>query len=127
MVVMIILGAMVLARSLFHIDADLVPIFGDAPVIDERMVRLQGKVPDVRHRAKFENWHTIVPVTFNAGAVSAEQIVNLFHIGGFSCGVGELRPQCSGQLGRFRLATAEDMKRLDHQTKKLRAVGSSGG
>ena len=44
-------------------------------------------------------------MVYNASAVSPEQIINYFNIGGFGVGVGEWRPEKDGQWGRFHVAT----------------------
>jgi hypothetical protein len=59
---------------------------------------------DIRHRAEFETWGAVLRVQFNAGVMSAEQVINLFEAGGFGVGVGEWRPEKDGVNGRFHVA-----------------------
>ena len=85
------------ARGAFHVRAvadDLVPLKG-TPRMREDTVRLAGRagVTDLRYRAEFLTWSTVIDVAYNAGAITLEQIVNLFNIAGFSIGVGEKRPE----------------------------------
>lgn len=103
--------AMTQARSFFHIDCELVPIFGD-PIMREDMVRIGNGVADIRFRGEFKEWYTQFVVNYNADNLSPEQLLNLFQIGGFSSGLGEWRPQKNGQYGRFRIATEEDINKL---------------
>jgi hypothetical protein len=42
-------------------------------------------------------------VTFNAGKFSAEQVLNLLQYAGFSCGLGEWRPEKNGDSGTFEV------------------------
>lgn len=94
-------------RQMFFVLADeagLVRIDGE-PEMQEDMVRLNGKTPDVRFRGVFPTWSITLNVEYNAGVISAEQLVNLFEVAGFSVGVGEWRPERSGELGRFTLKT----------------------
>lgn len=102
----------VLARQCFHITGEFVTIIGPPPSMREDMVRVGMGTADIRFRGEFSPWAAILPIQFNANALSAEQIVNLLHIGGFGCGVGEWRPEKDGQFGRFRIAEAKDLEAL---------------
>lgn len=93
---------MTFLRGAFHIPGELVRIEGN-PTPREDMVRLSGKVADIRHRAEFKEWTASVPVHLNEAALSREQLANLFVIAGFAVGVGEWRPEKNGQYGRFEL------------------------
>jgi hypothetical protein len=93
---------MTFLRGAFHIPGELVRIDG-APTPREDMVRLSGKVADIRYRAQFVDWTAEVPIQLNEAALSAEQLANLFVVAGFAVGVGEWRPEKNGQYGRFEL------------------------
>ncbi len=88
---------------------ELTEIFGPPPQIREDMVRISGKTADIRYRAQYWPWAVEVPVTFNAGFISAEQLLDIFKVAGFAVGIGEWRPERNGNNGRFRLATAADV------------------
>jgi hypothetical protein len=92
------------ARGAFHINAELVRING-APTPREDMVRVGMGVADIRYRGQFEAWSADLAIRYNAGALSAEQIVNLFSAAGFGIGVGEWRPERGGSFGLFHVAT----------------------
>lgn len=68
------------------------------------MVRIAMGTADIRFRGQFLAWSVEVPILYNAGVISAEQIVNLFNLAGFAVGVGEHRPQKDGSNGMFRVA-----------------------
>jgi hypothetical protein len=91
-------------RQAFHIDGEMVPIVGDDPEPREDMVRVGMGTADIRYRAQFKEWATVLPVTINLSMLSVEQLVNLFDAAGFGIGIGEWRPQKDGQFGRFRVA-----------------------
>lgn len=93
---------MTFLRGAFLIPGELVRIDGQ-PTPREDMVRLSGKVADVRHRAEFLNWSATIPIQLNEAALSREQLANLFVIAGFAVGVGEWRPEKNGQHGTFEL------------------------
>lgn len=100
----------VMARQCFHIVGEHVLILGGPPSMREDMVRVGMGTADIRHRAEFSPWAAILPVQFNAGVLSAEQVVNLFHAGGFGVGVGDWRPEKDGVNGRFHVASPKEME-----------------
>lgn len=100
----------VMARQCFHIVGEHVPLLGPPPSMREDMVRVGMGTADIRHRGEFSPWAAILPVQFNANALSAEQVVNLIHAGGFGVGVGDWRPEKDGVYGRFHVASAKEME-----------------
>lgn len=94
---------MTFLRGAFHIPGELVKLEGE-PRLREDMVRLQGSTADLRYRGEFPEWAAILPVHFNARAISLEQVANLLVIAGFSVGVGEWRPEKNGSYGMFTVA-----------------------
>ena len=97
------------ARGAFHIDCEMLRVFGD-PRMREDMVRVGMGTADIRYRPEFVEWHMPVLVKYNAGAVSAEQLANLLNVAGFGVGIGEWRPEKNGQYGRFHVATSGEFK-----------------
>ena len=84
----------------------LVEIKGCLPHIQEDMVHIGtiSKTADLRYRAQFDDWYMELVIRYNAnGPVSLEQIVNLINLGGFSCGIGEWRPERNGICGTFQV------------------------
>jgi hypothetical protein len=67
------------------------------------IVHLQGGTPDVRYRAFFPEWRMTLNVQYNEALLSLEQVITAVNNGGFSCGLGDWRPQRSGDYGRFRV------------------------
>jgi len=101
---------MTFLRGAFHVTGELVRIVGE-PSMREDMVRLQGKVADIRYRGEFKEWSAVVPVQLNTSVLSIEQLANLFVIAGFAVGVGEWRPEKNGQYGRFEVSGIEAMRK----------------
>lgn len=98
---------MVQARGAFHIIGELVKIDGE-PRPREDMVRVGMGTADIRFRGEFPEWKTTFLVRYNASVLQAEQIINLFNHAGFHVGVGENRPEKSGNgFGMFHVATSE--------------------
>jgi hypothetical protein len=94
-------------RRRFHVVGEMVEIEGK-PIRREDMVRIGMGVADIRFRGMFPQWRATIRVSYNASAISAEQIVNLLNLAGFGVGVGEWRPERKGQFGRFHVATQAD-------------------
>ena len=91
------------ARGAFHVVGELAKIDGK-PTMREDMVRVGMGTADIRFRGEFKEWKTQLLISFNASAISPEQIVNLFNLAGFGVGVGEWRPERDGSYGRFHVA-----------------------
>lgn len=100
------------ARSAFHVLADdpatgLVKINGQHRMRED-MVRVGtiNKVASPRYRAEFPSWSATLNIQFLSDVISEEEIVGLANAAGFTCGVGEWRPEkCnSGSFGLFRVA-----------------------
>ena len=85
------------------INGELVKIQGANPTPREDMVRVGVGSADLRYRGEFLSWFTEIPIRYNAGVLSDEQIIHLFTIAGFAIGVGEWRPQKDGQNGLFHV------------------------
>jgi len=94
-------------RGAFHIEGELVEIHGK-PTMREDMVRVGMGAADIRYRPEFKLWKVVLPIRYNADAVSIEQIVNLFNLAGFGVGVGEWRPERDGLFGMFHVAVGDE-------------------
>jgi hypothetical protein len=88
----------------FHIDDEMVRIVG-VPEMRMDMVRLSGmgNPADIRFRAEFKEWSATIPIRYNEAVISAEQIVNLFNVAGFSVGIGEWRVERDGNHGMYHV------------------------
>lgn len=86
----------------FHIDGEFTEIVG-TPTMREDMVRVGMGTADIRYRGEFANWCAEITVRYNSAAISAEQVVNLFNLGGFACGLGEWRPEKGGVNGMYHV------------------------
>jgi len=93
----------------FHIRGELTEIIGK-PQPREDMVRLAGPsgVADIRFRGEFLEWKAVLNLTFCPDLISLEQIVNLFNLGGYCCGVGEMRVEKGGENGMFHIMTKNE-------------------
>jgi len=96
------------ARGAFHVIGEMVPIIAGPPVMREDMVRVGMGTADIRYRGEFKEWAAELTVRFNANVLSAEQIVHIFNVSGFACGLGEWRPQRDGSHGMYHVHTSEN-------------------
>jgi hypothetical protein len=93
----------------FHVQGEFVEIIGK-PEKREDMVRLSGinSVADVRFRGEFKEWKAVLNITFCPDMISLEQLINLFDLGGFCVGVGEMRVEKGGENGMFHIMTRDE-------------------
>lgn len=96
-------------RGAFHVVGELVPVEG-VPQMREDMVRLGGTTADLRYRPEFPEWAVNLAVRVNARALTLEQLIHLFNQAGFSCGVGEWRPQKDGMNGMFHVDGVQEVR-----------------
>lgn len=105
---------MTTTRSAFHVMADdpatgLIKINGEHRMRED-MVRVGGiqKVASPRYRAEFPVWNATLTIQYLADVISAEEIIGLANAAGFTCGIGEWRPEKSnsGSFGLFRVVNS---------------------
>lgn len=96
-------------RGAFFIETGedgLVEIESDPPILREDLVRVGMGTADLRYRGEFRNWSATLKIQYNAsGDISLDAILNALNAGGFTCGVGEWRPEKDGNYGRFHIAS----------------------
>lgn len=85
-------------------ETQLVRVNGEARMRTD-MVRVGMGSADVRYRPEYPTWGATLTIEFNAGMISLDQIYQLVKAAGYSCGIGEMRPE-KGKFnyGRFKLA-----------------------
>ena len=90
------------ARAAFRIDGEFAILEGK-PNLREDVGRIGMGSADLRYRAEFKDWATVLHITYNETAMSLEQIVNIINIGGFACGIGDWRVAKDGVYGCFHV------------------------
>lgn len=85
-------------------ETNLVQIIGEHQMRTD-MVRIGQGTADVRYRPEYRLWSAILTINFNQKTISAEQIAEILALAGFSCGIGDWRPEKSatGNFGTWRL------------------------
>lgn len=87
----------------FLIPDELVEIKYENMKIREDYVRIAHGGTDVRFRPEFDNWSMTFKMLYNENAYSLEQIINFINLGGFSCGLGEMRVEKGGNNGSYQV------------------------
>jgi hypothetical protein len=77
------------------------------PVIREDVVRIGMGGTETRYRPMFQTWATILTVTYVKSSLSRDSVLSLIDAAGFGVGVGEWRPEKSGQFGTFQVGAVE--------------------
>ena len=90
----------------FSIPVELLELECGAPRMREDRVVLGGmsRTSSIAYRPEFTPWETVVPLLFNADFISADQLVNLLRLAGFSVGIGDWRVEKKGSFGQFEVA-----------------------
>lgn len=98
---------MTVLRGAIFVEGDFLPIQDKTgrkaakSVMREDTVRVGNGVADLRYRPEYADWSVDITIQFNAHVLSAEQVVNLVRLAGFSVGICEWRPERDGHYGRF--------------------------
>lgn len=85
----------------FLIPEDLVEIKYKDLKIREDYVRIAHGGTDVRFRPEFDGWSMTFKIQYNENKYSIEQLLNYINLGGFSCGLGEMRVEKGGNNGSY--------------------------
>lgn len=99
-------------RGAVFVLGELIPIKCKERVQREDVVRLAGqqRPADLRYRPEYREWTAAIPMQFDEGILSAEQVVNLLERAGFSIGIGDWRVECNGDFGRFGVSSVQELK-----------------
>jgi hypothetical protein len=92
-------------------NQQLVEIIGD-PHMREDVVRVGMGGTDLRYRPEFTEWRTTLTVTFVKSALTEESVLSLIDAGGMGVGVGEWRPEKSGDFGTFQVDPTREVTYL---------------
>ncbi len=104
------MAATFVQRAFFILDDEdgLVELDSCKPRMRTDIVRIGGfakKTPQERYRPEFKTWSVTLRVRYNATAISAEQIVNIFMFAGLHEGWGEMRAGKGGSNGQWEVRT----------------------
>ena len=97
---------MTILRGAVFVEGDddgLIKVDYKSEGMREDMVRLARGTSDFRYRGEVKGWSMNFVIKFNANILSAEQVLHLLQTAGFSQGIGEWRPERSGDYGTFKV------------------------
>ena len=80
----------------------LVPLVG-TPEMREDTVRLPNGNAEVRFRGMFDEWETLLEIEYVASSIDEESLLSLVDAGGQFVGVGDWRPEKTGQFGTYEI------------------------
>ena len=80
----------------------LVELEGE-PELREDTVRLPNGNAEVRFRGEFEEWGAVLDVEYVASSIDRDSLLSLVAAGGRFVGVGDWRPERTGQFGTYRI------------------------
>jgi hypothetical protein len=86
----------------------LIEITGE-PRMREDVVKVGMSKSDLRYRAEFPEWSAILEVIYVKSALTQESMLSLIDAGGLGVGVGEWRPERSGDFGTFMIDPTRDI------------------
>lgn len=89
----------------FLIPEELVEIKYEELIIREDYVRIAHGGTDVRFRPEFRGWTMKFKIQYNENSYSLQQIIDFINLGGFSCGLGEMRVEKGGNNGSYTVLT----------------------
>lgn len=89
----------------------LTPIVG-IPRMREDAVTVGMKGRDLRYRAEFLDWTAVLDITYITSMLDGNSVLSLIDAAGRGVGVGEWRPEKSGQNGTFRVDDGQQIRHL---------------
>ncbi len=87
----------------------LVHVKGD-PIMREDVVTVGRGGTDLRYRPQFTEWSTTLEVDYIKSALTRASVLSLINAGGMGVGVGEWRPEKSGDFGTYRIDPDRDVE-----------------
>jgi hypothetical protein len=83
------------------------------PEMREDVVRVGQGGTDLHYRPMFQEWSTTLHVVYVTSALTRDSVLALIDAGGLGVGVGEWRPEKSGDFGTFRIDMDKEIEVLE--------------
>lgn len=90
----------------------LVRIIGEARMRED-VVRVNRGGSDLRYRGEFPEWSASLLVTYVKAALTRSTMLTLIDAGGLGIGVGEWRPEKSGDFGTYRIDPTREVEVIE--------------
>jgi hypothetical protein len=88
----------------------LIPITGE-PHMREDVTTVGMGGHDLRYRPEFSEWSAVLPITYVSTLLTADSVLSLIQAAGMGVGVGEWRPERSGDFGTFAIDPDREITR----------------
>ena len=82
----------------------------EPPTMREDYVRVGASGTDLRYRPEFSSWSAEIKAEFDADQLTPSDILTLVDRAGYGVGIGEMRPEKGGDLGRFKVDREKDVQ-----------------
>jgi hypothetical protein len=73
------------------------------PIMREDVVRVGRGGADLRYRPEYREWSTTLEVKYIKSVITQGSVLSLIDAGGLGVGVGEWRPEKSGDFGTYQI------------------------
>lgn len=93
-------------------DGQQVAIIDGEPRMREDVVRVGRGGADLRYRPEFAEWTTVLDVLYVTAMITRNSVLSLIDAGGMGVGVGEWRPEKSGDFGTYRIDPSREVEVL---------------
>jgi hypothetical protein len=97
-------------RGELGLDGQLLARIAGEPRMREDVARVARGGTDLRYRPEWPEWSTTLTVTFIRSAITRNSVISLIDAGGLGVGVGEWRPEKSGDFGTFRVDSSKKVE-----------------
>ena len=75
----------------------------EPPIMRKDCLSTFSSGADMRYRPQFDDWSIDVSIEYDASAISLEQLLMWFKLGGFACGLGENRAEKGEGWGSYTI------------------------
>ena len=93
------------SKGMFFVEESVIPVHCKKIVMGEDTTRLLNGSAQIRYRPYCIGWKAKFWIRFCPDLISAESLVNLVSRAGFHVGIGDWRPEKSGDKGTFDVVT----------------------
>lgn len=91
-------------------DGQQLTIITGEPHMREDVVTVGRGGHDLRYRPQFDDWTAVLEVDYITSALTRGSVLSLINAGGMGVGVGEWRPERSGDFGTYRIDPDRDVE-----------------
>jgi hypothetical protein len=92
------------------VDGQKLVRINGVPKMREDVVKVGRNGTDLRYRPEFAEWSTTLTVIYVTSALTRGSVLSLIDAGGMGVGVGEWRPEKSGDFGCFRVDDSREVQ-----------------